>query len=474
MPDPPAVQSPTDPKSAAALAQYLQGLFAPAQTGATGLLNQLAAPGGIYDPTADLANVRQKSALANTLPTQADIDAQNAGLQAKGADFLSQQLGAIPVPQEQPLQQPNLPQLQLPGLPQVAQPHVNPLASLLAIGAGFASPKAAGGFNASVLEGALKAAQDENQRRQERDKADVTRRAMIYDASMSAAKEQQRITEANRDTAYRNTVANTDRQMMLAKASTEQFTAHGAADSLKAFADKYDPAFKARDQVKALLDEIDTKGKASAERIKSVAELLTAVHKEDTGGVGMAKDVFNQIMKSVQDAADQRASDARAQKTAEAALQRTLTTQQGELQRTQIIQGHEDARSAAERSLRAGLQQNAQSFDIKKLLLGNALDPKNEPREQAYQNDLKRQQEVLRGLEKSIAESKAAYAQAGNPRSDASRAMKRQIEDLQRSINMTTTTMRQEQQNLEYERKMRKKVMTGGTGTFNPLTGRVE
>jgi hypothetical protein len=160
---------------------------------------------------------------------------------------------------------------------------------------------------------------------------------MIYDASMAAVKEKQRIDESNRDTAYRNTVATTDRQMLMAKAKTEQFTAHGAADSLKAFAEKYDPAFKARDEVKGLLDQIDLKGKASADRIKSVSELLSAVHKEDTAGSGMAKDVFNHIVGMVQEASKERATESRELKVASAnaaaALEREKTRQQAESDR---------------------------------------------------------------------------------------------------------------------------------------------
>lgn len=460
-PAPPSVD-PAKGLDPIALAQYLQGIFSPAQTGATKLLSQLADPGGIYDPTADIAALHQKSQLAQTLPTQADIDAQNAGQTAKGADYLYQQLQGIGVPQEGLLQQPNLPQLQLPPLPETARPQVNPLASLIALGAGFASPHQAGGFHAAALEGAIKSAQEENERRQQRDKADIARRAMIYDASMSAAKEQERIVEANRDTAFRNTVATTDRQMLLAKAKTEQFTAHGAADSLKAFADKYDPALKARDEVKALLDEIDLKGKASTERIKSVSELLTAVHKEDTGGVGMAKNVFDQIMKSVDEAAAQRAAEHRATTVAgmqeQAAMARTQSIQAHEDARTSNIQAHEDARAANARAAQAKLQEKAQAFDIRKMLFGDQLKP--DALEEVYTEDMKRLQGVTKDLEVSLAAAKATRAQMGRSSlADGTTPAQQQskIDAIQKELEEKTKTLRDEAANLEKSKAIKKR-----------------
>lgn len=475
-PQVPVPQSPTDPAGAAALAKYLQGLFAPAQTGASALLEQVTRPGGIYDPKSDLERVGQLSQLANTLPTQADIEAQQAGQSAQGADFLLQQLAGVPVPQEQMLQQPNLPQLQLPPMPQTAQPHVNPLASLLAIGAGFARPTAAGQFNAATLEGALKGAADENQRRQERDRADIARRAMIYDASMAAAKEQQRVQEANRDAAYHNTVANTDRQMLLAKARTEQFQAHGAADSLKAFAEKYDPALKARDQVKALLDEIDTKGKASTERVKSISELLSAVNRETTvgAGPGLAKNVFDEIMKGVQQTAKQRADEKSQREAEEARMAQIQAEIAGRAAVSDNVQHHEDMRAAADRSLRKDLQRSGQVFDLQRDVINKALDPKTlPPREKAYTEDLGRLQDTLKLQEKSISALKTKYAGL-NPGDEAAKKLKLQIADMQRQIDATRNTMAGEQRELERENKARRDAISGKPGVFNPVTGRVE
>ena len=282
-----------------AIAHSIQSTYSPQNTGMPGvqeILSRLSS--AMYDPTQDLKSVAEQSVLANTLPTEARMSADAAAGQAQGADYLLQQLQGVPVPQQGQLSQPNLPTLDLPGAPQTARPQVNPLTSLIALGAGFAAPSAAGQFHAAALEGAIKGAQQENVRRQQANKDEITRRSLVYDASMTAAREQQRVVEINRDAAFQNSVLTTDRQLSLAKAKGEQFISAGAAKSLKDFADTYDPAIKAGNAVKALYQAIDTKGKASEREIKSISEMLTAVEKAGAPNAAMGRDVFNSYMRA--------------------------------------------------------------------------------------------------------------------------------------------------------------------------------
>jgi hypothetical protein len=446
-----------------ALAKYLSSAFAPNSTGAQGLLGQLAASGGIYDPAQDLASVAEKTKLAGTLPTEADNAARAAGLQASGADFLLQQLQGVPVPQEGMLPQPNLPELALPNAPQSVRPQVNPLSQLLAIGAGFAAPGMAGGFNAAALEGQIQGAQEETARRDQDYKQQIAHRTMLYEASMTAAKERERVAEANRDAAFRNTVASTDRQLMLAKANSEQFTAHGAADSLQDFAKKYDPALKARDEVKALLDEIDTKGKASTERIKSVSELLTAVHKDDATGAGMAKDVFNQIMKSVQQSAEQKAAALRQQAhdqyTAAETTRREQLAQAASLKLEDMRQGGENSRFMFGEQGKDRRLQKSLSFS-----------KPSESLEQSRQNQ-SRLQGQLGKLETALAEAESQLATArtgvkvNNMNADQ---IKHKIDSLIVNRNNAASALRQEQ-----IRASLKDPRGGASGMFDPATGEV-
>lgn len=292
--------SPSQIESALDIARKASGAISPISLNVQKLADMMSDPGFRYDDRQDRINLAEELRIAAGLPTPAGSAAASAKMDAQGAALRLQQLqGVGDAPHEQPLEQPNFPQLQLPDQPQTAQANVNPLAQLLAIGAGFASPQGAGQFNAAALEGALQGAKDENQRRQQVYKNEIAGRTLIYDAAMGQAKERQRITAANRDSAFQNTVADFSQKMLLAKAKGESLSADSVAESLAAFAKEHDPQFRALDNAKALTEKIKDARASNAERIKSATELLKAVGSLEAPGSRLTAQTFLESLKAM-------------------------------------------------------------------------------------------------------------------------------------------------------------------------------
>jgi hypothetical protein len=272
--------------------------FAPETQGLPGIPGLLGSlQSGIYDSTKDIQELRRQSANIGELPTEAQTAADSANLQASGAQYLLDRMKGVDVPQQGMLAQPELPTLDLPGAPEVAKAQVSPLSSLLALGAGFAAPQAAGQFHAAALEGALEGAKQENARRQQANKEEITRRSMVYDAAMTSAREREHVVEINRDAAFNNSVLKTDRQLSMAKAETDSFMAKGTADAAKDYVNKYSASIKAKSAVDALYKTIDLENKLSKEHTLGVSELLKAVDKAGDSSRLMTKEVFDSYMK---------------------------------------------------------------------------------------------------------------------------------------------------------------------------------
>lgn len=488
MPDTSAIPqsiNPLDPASIAAVAQALRSQFSPQVPARDAIIKQISDPSFFPNATGPSSADQQ---LASTLPTEADIAAQNASLQARGAADLDQRLRGVAAPQQGLYQQPNLPQLQLPDQPQTARPQVSPLAQLLSIGASFASPSHAGQFNAAALDGAIQGANEENARRQQRDKVDVMRRTVLYDAAMTNARERQRVSEANVDVAAHNSVADYTRKLMLAKSGSEAMTAGNLADSMKKFAEENDPAFKARDRVKAAIDNLDAQGKAFAERAKGAAELMNALRSDDREGPGLGAKVLEEAMKGTLAASKDRALDARRDKTATEALHNLHERLKTE---TSIAAAHdvtsrannastqasENARNAARIEGDMKRQVQKQEFDAKQSLRDEATK-NGSPREKVLAGNIQRHQALLQGLEDQLRAARASLASTVNNEDKVDNLTRRQWEQRVREL-LKQGAERQEailkdQAALEEEMKTHSAAVSGGKVRYNPLTGRFE
>lgn len=450
--------NPLDPAGAAGLAKYFQSIFAPEQTAQNDLLKKIS----VYDPSSALDAIAKLSPVAGNIPTGADQAASDQHLVAGGANDLLDRMKAVDAPHGGMISQPDLPTLSLPNQPETARPQGNILSTLLTIGAGLAAPKSAGQFNAATLEGQLKGATEENQRRQMFYKNDVASRTMLYDAAMSAAKERERVTEINQDTANQNSVADFNRKISLAKQTSEALSANKLSEFLDGFAKKYDPALKAQDQIKALYAEISAKGKASTETIDGVTKLLGVLNKENAPGAAITKELLGGMIKNAMEVEKDRRKFITQQ-------EHDTRVENAQRANTSFVQGEEDARLKYSEGRQDARQLNSQSFQINKL---DRTDSKKADPQQAEKL------RVLEATEKNLMAERAKHESMPSGTDDektAKDAHNRLVGDLAKQVN----TMRSQlyegdgKRHLKFRAAPAKKGAKGvAKVTYDPATGK--
>lgn len=462
----PTTVNPLDPQGVAELARALLGSIAPQSAAAADITKRLLDPSSWYDPKADFAAAAQQQAIGDKLPTPFDNAAREAGIQTEGATYLDDKLRGIQAPQEGQIPQPNFPQLGLPNQPQTARPQVSPLAQILAIGAGFARPQAAGQFNAAALDGAIKGAEEENQRRQQIYKNDIAARSIVYDAAMGQAKEKQRIAEANIDAASHNSVAEFNREMMLAKSSSERFTAGLTSQSLVDFADEHDPQLKALERAKAIYANIDRKGTLAAEDRKGLIEILGAIDKGNAPGVKAAGDTFKAVLDALQQ-----------KMTLDATTKRAITIagmqEKSAAAISENVQKHEDAR--ATQSQKASMQRMlAEQNKINERFTKNLSSSKIPQTLKESQENQGRLQSVLKAAEESLTGArtdldtiKGGGTLAGMSKGNGGLLVyNNRLDSAQLNLDAVRKALETEQ-----KRGVRLDPNRGARGTFDPATG---
>lgn len=424
-----------------------------------------------YDDTQDQINLGEENRIAAGLPTPSEREAIGKRLEAQGADLLYQQLqGVGEAPHQGAYPQPNLPGLSLPDQPQTARPQVSPLAQLLSIGAGFASPRAAGGFNAAALEGALQGAQQENQRRQQIYKNDIAGRTIIYDAAMGQAKEKQRVAEANVDAASQSSVADYNRKMILAKAKSESLSAGNVAKSLEDFAKEHGSEERAQARASALMEKIKLSRDGSAERVKSTTELIKALEGTGSAQKKLTADILMHAITAMlasqrlqEQTKNRQEADARALKRTEY-IQGELDTRAVRSQTGLTDRFNRGQKSTESRFVRGQAGMNTRQDKSQRLeaaRINFAAKDTPSPEESVHIADYKRQQTHMKTLEEARDKAMATLAQMGSSGTLADGTtvpmQRKKRDDLVRQIQTQHDEMVQTQRRIDTARKNRPK-----------------
>jgi hypothetical protein len=227
----------------------------------------------LLTPLDQSAQIARRDALLQTAaqgPTKEDLEAAQLEAQARAMQSEQTADASIPVPQEQPYAPANLPPLELPAAPSQVRPQANALSSIAAGILGLVQPRAAGELGGAALAGAIERAQRENQQRQQAYQQQFQAAVVQNKADIERKDAENRVAMANNDTAYRNTVAQTNDRMRKAHEAAQQMELEGGASALRQYSAQEKPARAAASQAEAIDSDLKRQ-QTDADRRASLA-----------------------------------------------------------------------------------------------------------------------------------------------------------------------------------------------------------
>jgi hypothetical protein len=327
-------------------------LFAPAAppaptgapgTDARGMLSQIIQGGlkkGAYDSSADFTKYMGLLDAASKTTSPEELQAQQMLEQSKGlraqADFEDANPSAPPKLNSAP----QYGQLNLPEVPTNVQPHPNAIASLGAGIAGLFAPRAAGGFGAAALSGAIAAAGRETQARQQKYRFDLEQSLLKHQDDARRVDAQARVDSQNNALTNAYTAVQHSENMKKGVERLNASVIEGEAGNLRKFVEGNAPAERAKAQAGALREHIkdaENQSQVEMQRITRAAEMLSRLDEQD---------IINQRLnteKAAERVRKQEEDKQKAQTAANSLAQRKLFQQQTINERHQATAfAHED------------------------------------------------------------------------------------------------------------------------------------